>query len=258
MNKTYLLILVFISGCSSLGTNTPMSIKRGISGVQFSVPPSEQIVIIYNHGISRPQKRENCAMFYNKPPASLAGLRDYRTLVYSLCSTATESPVPSSAGKQVYFRKKEINHAIDGFFSRGVLAKNLFLAGHSNGGWTSLMMMKDVNQRFNGAIVFAPAFAGKRNEVNIAPWWRNVARPRQIKDMLKAREMDALVFAYPNDDYNRPQDLQFLLKQYPQTVTFVIDDCNYRPAHLSYRHDCHRQQTQQRIKQFIQSQRASW
>jgi len=127
-------------------------------------------VIIYNHGISRPQQREPCFLSYNQPPKSLTALRDNKTLVYQLCSTSTEAPAISSAGKQVYLRKIEINYAIDAFQARGVLPKHLFLAGHSNGAWTSLMMMRDVNKRFNGVIAYAPAFAGKRNEVNIAPW----------------------------------------------------------------------------------------
>ena len=96
--------------------------------------------------------------------------------------------------------------------------KNLFLAGHSNGAWTALMMMKDVNTRFNGVIAFAPAFAGKRSEISFAPWWRNTTRPRQIKEMLTAPRMDALVFAYENDAFNRPQELQFLPNQLSITV----------------------------------------
>lgn len=255
---TLIILSLFISSCSSFGSNTPATIKKDISKVAFTVPTKEQIIIIYNHGTSRPQEQERCGMFYNKPPASLRGVRDYRTLIYSLCSTSTESPVPSAAGKQVYLRKQEISHAINSFLDRGIHPKNLFLAGHSNGGWTSLMMMKNVNERFNGAIAFAPAFAGKRSEISFAPWWREVARPKQIKDMLSASQMDALVFAYPNDEYNRPEDLLFLKKHYPSSVTFVVDDCNFSPAHQSYRYDCHVKKTQDRIKQFIESQLASW
>jgi len=230
--------------------------------LKLTSPSAQQRVIIYNHGISRPQQVEPCYLPYNNPPRSLTSLRDNRTLVYKLCSTATESPAPSSAGRQVYLRKKEINYAIDAFLNRGIQPKNLFLAGHSNGGWTSLMMMKDVNKRFNGAITFAPAFAGRRSEASYAPWWRNTVRPKQIKEMLTAPEMDAIVFAYERDEYNRPQELAFLANNYPKAnvsgVDLIAYDCGLRKAHQTFRNDCRLSETTQQIRQFIEQQIAAW
>ena len=271
MNRTrystlLLISMLFLSACSSLGSNSKTSISDDIQRLKFSVPNSQQRVIIYNHGISRPQEIEPCFLAYNQPPRSLTALRDNKTLVYRLCSTSTEAPAITSAGKQVYLRKIEINYAIDAFLARGVQPKHLFLAGHSNGGWTSLMMMRDVNKRFNGVIAYAPAFAGRRDEVNIAPWWRKMVRPKQIKDMLGAPTMDALVFAYKNDAYNRPQDLYFLEKSYPLKkgtdkstgVDLVSYDCGLRNAHLTYRNDCRLADSTRRIRYFINNQIKVW
>jgi len=253
-----MLFIQFMSACSSMGANTRESINKQINSVAFSAPPDQQIVIIYNHGISAPQQQEPCYMPYNKPPPSLQQLAGSHLLVYSLCSTSVESPLPASAGKQVYLRKQEISHAIDAFLARGILPRNLFLAGHSNGGWTSLMMSRDTDKRFNGIIAFAPAFAGKRKEDKLFPWWRKKARPEQIEDMLGAPRMDALVFAYENDPYNRPQDLQFLADHYPlqngHGVKLVSYSCNRFNAHQTYRNDCRLTETKQTILQFIQSQ----
>ncbi len=253
---------LFLSACSSIGNNSQSSITGNIQSVPLTVPAVQQRVVIYNHGISRPQQVEPCFMPYNNPPRSLLLLNDYRTLVYKLCSTSTESPAISSAGKQVYLRKKEIDFAIDAFLARGIQPKNLFLAGHSNGAWTSLMMMKDVNKRFNGVIAFAPAFAGRRSEASYAPWWRKTVRPNQIKEMLNAPQMDAIVFAYENDAFNRPQELQFLANHYPQRnssgVNFVAYDCGLRNAHQTFRKDCRLAETHQQIKQFIEQQISSW
>ncbi|WP_299881739.1 hypothetical protein [uncultured Cocleimonas sp.] len=255
-------LAIFLSACSSLGTNTKTSIAESIQKIPFPSPASEQRVIIYNHGITRPQQLEPCFMSYNNPPESLRALSDKRTLVYKLCSTATEAPAITSAGRQVYLRKIEINFAIDAFLARGVLPKHLFLAGHSNGAWTSLMMMRDVNKRFNGAIAFAPAFAGKRSEVRFAPWWRRTIRPKQIKEMLTSPDMDALVFAYENDPYNRPQELQFLANNYPLVGSSGVDlvsyDCGLRNAHQTFRKDCRFAETSQRIQRFINKQIATW
>lgn len=259
---SFAFIAIFLSACSSLGTNTKTSITEAIYKIPFPSPSAEQRVIIYNHGITRPQQIEPCFLSYNNPPESLAALSDKRTLVYKICSTATEAPAILSAGKQVYLRKIEINFAIDAFLARGVLPKHLFLAGHSNGAWTSLMMMRDVNKRFNGAIAFAPAFSGKRSEVKFAPWWRKTVRPRQIKEMLMSPDMDALVFGYENDPYNRPQELQFLAHNYPLVgsggVELVSYDCGLRNAHQTFRKDCRKAETTQRILRFINKQIATW
>ena len=258
----FIISTLFLSGCSSLGTNSEASISENIQKLQFSSPSFEQRVIIYNHGTSRPQQIEPCYLPYNQPPRSLAALRDNKTMVYRLCSTATESPAISSAGKQVFLRKIEINYAIDAFLARGVKPKHIFLAGHSNGAWTSLMMMRDVNQRFNGVIAYAPAFAGKRKEAKVAPWWRRTVRPKQIEYMLGAPTMDALVFAYGNDDYNRPQDLRFLEKRYPYNkftgVDFVSYDCGLRNSHQTFRRDCRQTDTSGRIRNFVNTQIDNW
>lgn len=258
----FVTLLLLLSGCSSLGTNSKTSISQNIHSLKLSNPVSQQRVIIYSHGIHRPQQTEPCYMPYNKPPKSLMEIVDKQTMVYRLCSTATEAPAISSAGRQVYLRKIEINHAIDAFIARGVKPRHLFLAGHSNGGWTSLMMMRDVNKRFNGVIAYAPAFAGKRSEVSFAPWWRNTVRPKQIKDMLKAPNMDALVFAYERDNYNRPEDLEFLPANYPLVgssgVDLVAYDCGLRNSHQTFRNDCRVTNTSQRIEHFINSQIQAW
>jgi len=271
MNRTLcsallLSVTLFLSACSSLGSNSKASITENIQKLKFPSPSSQQRVIIYNHGISRPQHVEPCYLAYNQPPKSLTALRDNKTLVYRLCSTSTEAPAISAAGKQVYLRKIEINYAIDAFLSRGVQPKHLFLAGHSNGAWASLMMMSDVNERFNGVIAFAPAFAGRRDEVNIAPWWRNTVRPNQIEDMLGAPTMDALVFAYENDAYNRPQDLLFLKDRYPFKnkadksggVDLITYDCGLHNAHVTYRNDCRLTETTTRIRSFVNNQIKVW
>ncbi len=255
-------LITFLSGCSTIGTDYISSTASPIQALKFNVPADQQRVVIYNHGVTNSELVEHCFMPYNKPPASLTSLIDNKLLVYRLCSTSTDAPEPAEAGKQVYRRKLEINHAIDAFLARGVKPKHLFLAGHSNGAWTSLMMMHDVNKRFNGVIAYAPAFAGRRDESNIYPWWRKTVRPKQIKDMLSAPEMDALVFAYENDAYNRPQDLQFLSDHYPLKLSGGVDlvayDCNNFFAHQTFRNDCRLKDTTMRVRRFVESQIESW
>jgi hypothetical protein len=95
-----------------------------------------------------------------------------------------------------------------------------------------------------------------------SPWWRKTVRPKQIKDMLGAKEMDALVFAYENDAYNRPQDLSFLREHYPSQNNHGVDliayDCNNVNAHQTFRKDCRLAKTKRQIQQFINTQIDSW
>ena len=55
---------------------------------------------------------------------------------------------------------------------------------------------------------FAPAFAGPRHETkNIRGGERRQDLRR--KEITKAKFIDALVFAYEDDDFNRPEELKF-------------------------------------------------
>ena len=113
---------------------------------------SDLTIIIYSHGTSRPQKKENCTKSYNKIPRSLKILKKFdNTYFYYLCSKATDEGV---LGSYIDKRKIEINKVLDQLISVGVKPENIFLTGYSAGGWTSLMMMDQVGKTFNSAIVF--------------------------------------------------------------------------------------------------------
>jgi pimeloyl-ACP methyl ester carboxylesterase len=152
--------------------------------------PRDKIVIVYNHGTRRPQLIEDCDASWNQVPLSLLAIQSEKVLISYLCSRAWESNSTwGSAGQHIYGRLKEVEATLDELIAVGVPPKNIFLAGHSAGGWTSLMAMRHFGRKFNAAIVFAPAFAGRRSEESRYPWWRQEARPRQIREMLETQEM---------------------------------------------------------------------
>ena len=205
-------------------------------------------IIIWSHGTERPQKRENCLKL--SVPESLFALSENDNVYfYFLCSRATDG---DKLGSYIYKRKKEINKVLDQLISVGIKPKNIFLAGLSAGGWTSLMMMDQVGKKFNSAIVFAPAFAGPRSEIGIAPEWRREERPRQIKKMIKAKVIKALVFAYEDDPYNRPKELMFLKEKYPNSVEMVGYKCGN--GHSTTYNDCRFDKTKQIIKKYFEKQ----
>ncbi len=172
-------------------------------------------------------------------------------LIYYLCSDVAEEPLISTAGTYVYKRLDEIERILDELLAAGVSADRVFLAGHSAGGWASLMAAAVFPEKFNGVIAFAPAFAGKRSNAKRFPHWRQVVRPRLIKHMLTAPTLPALVFAYRRDPYNRPEELAFLAEAYPDSVRFVPYGCENALSHLLHLYDCRESETSAAIADFI-------
>jgi len=211
----------------------------------------ELTIIIFSHGTYRPQKIENCTEKWNRIPSSLRILKKFKnTYFYYLCSRAIDA---GKTGSFIYKRKKEINKLLDQLISKGVRPENIFLTGYSAGGWTSLMMMDQVVEKFNSAIVFAPAFAGPRSETNKYPQWRKVERPRQVKQMIKANTIKALVFAYEDDEFNRSQELKFLTEKYPNSVKLVSYKCGN--GHYTLHNDCKLSKTKKLIKEYFKNQK---
>ena len=204
-------------------------------------------IIIWSHGTTRPQKRQNCLK--STIPETLFALNEINnTYFYFLCSRATDG---NKLGSYIYKRKKEINKILDQLISAGIKPESIFLTGQSAGGWTSLMMMDQVEKKFNSAIVFAPAFAGPRNETNKYPKWRREERPRQVKKMTKAKVIKALIFAYEDDRFNRPKELMFLKEKYPNSVEMVGYKCGN--GHNTGFDDCRFSNTTKKIKNYFEN-----
>jgi pimeloyl-ACP methyl ester carboxylesterase len=222
--------------------------------------PATATVIIYIHGTTRPQRRENCEKSYNVPPKSLTTLASptadgttANSHIYFLCSTATDD---GSAGSYIFKRARELRTHLDLLTAAGVKPRNIFVAGHSAGGWTALMAMSDAGTRFNAAIVFAPACCGPRKEESRYPIWRQKIRPFQISRITATAHLRVLVFAYNDDPFNRPQDLGFLTAHDPAGATLVGYDCGH--GHATHRFDCRLADTKTMISAYIAARKADF
>jgi pimeloyl-ACP methyl ester carboxylesterase len=222
--------------------------------------PATATVIIYIHGTTRPQRRENCEKSYNVPPKSLTTLASptadgttANSHIYFLCSTATDD---GSARSYIFKRARELRTHLDLLTAAGVKPRNIFVAGHSAGGWTALMAMSDAGTRFNAAIVFAPACCGPRKEESRYPIWRQKIRPFQISRITATAHLRVLVFAYNDDPFNRPQDLGFLTAHDPAGATLVGYDCGH--GHATHRFDCRLADTKTMISTYIAARKADF
>lgn len=245
---TILVLLNLLVGCAVKSSNVDDE-----SLIKLNVSAADTIVVIYNHGTRNPRKKERCQSSYNQVPQALEALANDRLIIYYLCSSATEGSARDQAGNQVYARMYEIEQAMDKLIQQGIAPEHLFLAGHSKGAWASLMLMSQVNRKFNAAILFAPALANRRSAEHY-PWWRGEVRTRQIRQMLQAQNIKALIFAYDDDEYNRPEDLQFLVDHDPDSVKIVSYRCDYQYTHNTHLHDCRHEETKTMIFQYIHSQ----
>ena len=254
--------VVFVVGCSinpnhsgfQDGFAVAAPTSKGYSGNRPAITidqPENKTVIVYSHGTTNSQLAENCGAFWNDVPTSLIALQRPGRLIYFLCTNVVESTARSRAGEYVYLRLDEVEATLDELIGVGVKPRSLFLAGHSAGGWVSLMASSKFPQKFNATIAFAPAFAGRRSNEKRFPYWRQEIRPRQIKDMLSATEINALVFAYEGDPFNRPEDLSFLTDRYPNSVELIGYGCAIGNKHLVHLHDCREAATTDAMARFI-------
>lgn len=232
---------------------TPLQLGYDGARPDIQISNSKHVtVIVYTHGQRRPQRRDDCGSWINQVPPSLRALHGNQILLYYHCSTAVDRPIlPRMAGNWIFRRADELAAIIDELHKTGVPSENIFLAGHSAGGWSALMAAVEFSDRFNGVIAFAPAFAGRRSEEERYPIWRQQIRPRHIEHIVEAEGIRALVFAYEDDPFERPQDLAFLTDAYPKSLELIGYNCG--TGHVTHIRDCQQEQTTQTILEFISS-----
>lgn len=185
--------------------------------------PEKRVIFVWNHGTKRPHQLSNCQREYNKIPLLIKETaQKFDAEIYFLCSVALDN---GNKGSYTYKRANEIESLLDQFIEAGVKPDNIFLLGHSAGGWASLLSNRFLGQKFAGTIAFAPAFAGPRHEENKYPIWRQTLRPQQVKYLEELPMIDALVFAYSDDKFNRPVELAFL-KKFNSVRLIEVNDCH--------------------------------
>ena len=210
-------------------------------------------VVVYSHGTRRPKNRENCKKQGKQPPNAIMALEDDPdTYVFFLCSSAVDGNVK---GSYIQKRKKEIQSVLAELVSIGVQPRNIFLSGHSAGAWSSLMSMDVVGETFNAAILFAPACCGPRSEKNKYPIWRKEIRPAQVKQIVSVPRIEALVFAFERDKFNRTRELTFLTEAFPNTVKIVTSSCG---KHDDHHKNCSGMKLTTMIREYIEARKAGF
>ena len=208
-----------------------------------------KVVLIFNHGTVRPQRQHECNT--RDVPGLVRDMADANGwTVHYLCSLATDGGL---TGSYTYKRADEILAAVAQYRQQGVPARQIFLLGHSAGGWSSLMAARKDPSGFNAVIAFAPAFAGPRHEEQQYPVWRRQMQPQQIGYLAAAPRIDALIFAYDDDEFDRPLELD-PLRRVPGIQIVAFNDCHQ--GHRTVYTDCFRQRAREQVESFIKSRLA--
>ncbi len=212
-----------------------------------AIDPDKSVILIFNHGTYRPQRRHVCNE-ERDVPAVLRDLADINGwTIHYICSAATDENV---AGSYTYKRADEILAVVASYRARGVPARHIFLLGHSAGGWSSLMAARKDHSDFNAVVAFAPAFAGPRYEEAQYPKWRRELAPQQIAYLKEAKHIEALIFAYSDDDFDRPSELA-PLESVPGLRILAFDACHQ--GHGTTYSDCFRKGAKVEIEYYIKT-----
>ncbi len=252
-----LLLLLAAAGASAQQSIDPPSTSPDSDGLQsrgdlptppvLPADPAKAVVLIVNHGTYRPQRRHQCNEGRDVPAVVRDLAAAHTWTIHYLCSSATDDGVD---GSYTYKRADEILALVADYRGRGVPAERIFLLGHSAGGWSSLMAARKDHSGFNAIVAFAPAFAGPRHEEAQFPKWRRVLAPEQTAYLRQAKRIDALIFAYSDDDFDRPSELA-PLESVPGIRLLAFDAC--KSGHGTTYSECFREGAKIEIEDYIKT-----
>ena len=213
--------------------------------------PGDKIIIIYNHGSERNDKpSKNCQWKNNvRNFASLSGkkINDKEVLIYNFC---TDNPGGDNwnvfwKGEDVKYngipkleKRVEANHElIEKFINLGVPNNQIFITGHSCGGWVTMMFLAKYPDKIAGGISTHHACYGKlsrhykvkkvgveaalkkfEKKKPVAAYFRKT----QIESISKAKNLPVLIFTHPKDPFDGL--LSDWVENIPGTERIVISE----------------------------------
>jgi pimeloyl-ACP methyl ester carboxylesterase len=253
-----LLFLLAAAGAAAQQGIEPPSTAQDSDGLQshgqdiptpptLPADPAKAVVLIVNHGTYRPQRRHRCNEGADVPAVVRDLAQAHTWTIHYLCSAAIDDGVD---GSYTYKRADEILALVADYRGRGVPAERIFLLGHSAGGWSSLMAARKDHSGFNAVVAFAPAFAGPRHEEAQYPKWRRELAPAQTAYLRQAKRIEALIFAYSDDDFDRPSELA-PLESVPGVRLLAFDACS--SGHGTTYTECFRAGAKVEIEDYIKT-----
>lgn len=237
------LLLAICAGCAGRSQFVPGA-KPGVDENVYQLEDAKNtVLILFSHGSRKEALKDKCRPGVNGPGGPPAFLEDFSgkmidgkiVRVFVLCAEVGPTAFGANPANKpkIQLRVEKIHEALDAFHGLGVPASQIFLAGQSAGGWSSLMVLAEAPGKANAVIAFAPAFAGKQSSRK-SPWCE---KRQELEDrLLEADRLNGLVFGFEGDVFETPADLIFLDKivgvELPETKK-----CGY-DAHTTVYRQC--------------------
>lgn len=193
--------------------------------------PMKKIVLIYNHGSDENDKpSKNCQWKNNvRNFASLSGkkINDKEILVYSFCTDNL-----GGDDWKIFWKSKDVkyngipklekrleanNDLIEKFIKISVPKNQIFITGHSCGGWLTMMYFSKYPDKIAGGISTHHACYGKLSKkykvkkVGVEEALKQFEKKKpvassfrksQINDITKVKNLPVLIFTHPKDPFD--------------------------------------------------------
>lgn len=195
----------------------------------------------------------------------------------------------SIAEEKLEARVNEVVHLLDLLIAGGADPRKIFLIGHSFGGWVALKSLRSYPLKMNSVVVSAPtssqrvdldkityeyllekgACVNPKNALEHAVCQSSQERGQQLSRVLRKsseiyqmnykkqimlfaehkEQLPALIFAYPTDAYNTPDDLHWI--KGVKGVELHTESCYLENGHETIYQDCFTQNNSQKIVDYI-------
>jgi dienelactone hydrolase len=180
--------------------------------------PAHTIAVLYTAG-SESNKVARCRDAAGVPAVlrDLAGgmIGDRRVVVVGYCPGAIGDLDANLSMAEA--RVPEIEALGRQLLKNGVPPRQLFVAGHSMGGWAAVLVGMRHVLPIGGVVAFAPGNGQYRRPLREPQHWR--ARSREIEAIETSPDFAALIYGFTGDDSAEPEDLQRLARL--ESVTYL-------------------------------------
>lgn len=234
------------------------------------VTPAKNIVVVYTHGSVAARTPDNCVLYQNRPGSGTppiienlegAPVGGKSIRIHKFCTPSRTGQPLHGLGddlgpSKVMQRTFDLVNLSKAYRQAGFSADQIVFAGQSAGGFASMLAQSISPASIGRVIAFGPAFANKRAVRNAGEKRANV---RLKATLAKAKDLNALVYSYDQDVYERPQDLTGWpdnpgIRIYAvKGLTIEGQSCNTTYAHHLAFEECFERTQRERILSFIEN-----
>ncbi len=225
-----------------------------LEGTKFLInDPREKIVILYTPGAASNNRPEPCRYAASTPSIllSLWGevIDGKEVVIHGFCSLVVGNLGAGLSMSEA--RAPELENMVRTYQAQGVPANQIFVAGHSMGGWAAVLVGARQKVDIAGFIAFAPANGIWKKDKRGPHHYAAVDRQRTAVEGLK--RLDGLLFLFEGDPFNSPSDLAYM-KEIPGIKFYGLSPCSDRSPHMMMAEYCFQSKFKRVVATYIENQ----